>query len=107
MNIVLRENCPDCGVAMGGYHSSSCDVDHCRNCGGQLLGMCCDKELGPNIWNGIWPGELECYMYGLFARMGRNGWEKTDANDPDANPDLNTLFSTFKWNKEQLMWEPK
>lgn len=100
MILELREICPDCGAKMGQYHSSSCDVAHCPLCGTQALQDDC--ELAPlTIWTGIWPGELECMMYGLFSKFENGKWEKATADDPDANPDLNTLYTNkYKWSKE-------
>ena len=98
MNVLeLRGNCPDCGVNHGQRHSPSCDVDHCKNCGMQLLAGCCDTPIGPNVWTGIWPGTLECNMYGLWFIYNGQPTE-----------DLNQLYSgKFKWDKEQQLWVRK
>ena len=98
--IELR-NCHDCGVKPGQPHKSGCDTERCSVCGGQTL-MCggCPDENGvmqhdPLFarWTGIWPGEAECRVLGLHCKFTSKGWEKCEANDEDAMPDLNKFHS--------------
>lgn len=35
------ERCPDCNVAVGGYHHVGCDWETCPICGGQLISCDC------------------------------------------------------------------
>lgn len=36
--------CPDCNVALGGFHHPGCDREICPRCGGQLITCGCLKE---------------------------------------------------------------
>lgn len=36
--------CHDCGIALGGFHHTFCDMEECPRCGGQLLSCDCPKE---------------------------------------------------------------
>jgi len=36
--------CPDCGIKLGGYHHSGCDVEVCPICHGQLISCGCIDE---------------------------------------------------------------
>jgi len=34
--------CPDCGVAIGGFHHSGCEQERCPKCDGQLISCRCN-----------------------------------------------------------------
>lgn len=36
--------CVDCGVKVGMYHLSGCDIEVCYECSGQFLSCECDKD---------------------------------------------------------------
>jgi hypothetical protein len=59
-----------------------------------------NHDCGEDIWTGIWPGEEECIEFGWYTKWTDHGWEKCEADDPDATPDLNRLIYA-KWNREQ------
>lgn len=40
------ERCPDCNVALGGFHHTGCDWEECPVCGGQFLSCGCDVREG-------------------------------------------------------------
>jgi hypothetical protein len=95
-----REFCPDCGVHKGEYHDWNCDVGRCMLCGGQRLACDC-PEVPESLerWSGVWPGVKECIELGLYCRWspGEGGWVRTTADDPEAQPDLNTLYTITEW----------
>jgi hypothetical protein len=51
-------------------------------------------------WSGEWPGVSECQEYGLYARMGDNGWEPCSPTDEGASEDLNSLYTKCVWDAE-------
>lgn len=90
----LRD-CPDCGVQPGKVHLDCCDVERCSFCGHQRLGCDCknhDRKFAR--WTGVWPGEAEAAILGLFCKWIKGkGWVKCKKNDPKARPDLNAFES--------------
>lgn len=118
---VTLHKCGDCAVLPGYPHSEGCDVARCPICGTQRL-QCYDHEESrrPSIWTGVWPGELECAEYGLWAKFvyADDGklvdyiknmdehrpakWVTTTADDPDGSADLNTL--AVMGAKGELIW---
>lgn len=85
--------CTGCGVTPNQVHEDGCGVARCRYSGYQYI-SCWDSEdheCKPDKHTGWWPGELECYEYGLY----------TDANSIwGLGPDLNTLVSKAIWSVE-------
>jgi len=98
-------NCPDCKVEPGVQHLVGCDVERCRQCGGQAISCGCDPGVEPSVWTGEWPGHAECRDYNLYARLvpGR-GWVTCSQEHPLARPDLNRLTSTGEWYPDLNRW---
>jgi hypothetical protein len=98
-----HRECPDCGVRPGKVHSANCDVERCSHCGFQRISCGCDKKQQKNRlpWTGLWPGTAECEKYGLWCKMGPNGWQPCSKEYPDATHDLNTLYSNFTWDRNR------
>lgn len=94
----FREYCPDCGVTPGKEHQANCDVERCSVCGAQAL--CCDEHSDVHNptetkWTGYWPGVMECFDMGWFAKFKPGvGWIRTSIDDPEGSADLNrwTVF---------------
>ena len=103
-----KKNCPDCGVEPGEYHGDYCDVERCSNCGGQALSCDCgDHVIDYLPWEGTFPGIKECRELGLWTKMTRNGWTTCPKSDPDAQADLNTLYTDYVWNKTNKKFTKK
>ena len=101
--------CPECCVTIGMPHVNGCDVERCPECGRQKISCDCDVQnsstLPAIVWSGFWPGELECFEYGLFCVFKNgSGWVKCAADFPGASADINTLFSCGHWDKKALRW---
>ena len=71
--------------------------------------MLIDKE-GRIPWNGKWPGEEECEMYGLYSYFdqkdpkadGKNyGHIPCGKDHPEAQHDLNRLYKEYVWDKSK------
>jgi hypothetical protein len=63
--IDYRENCPDCGVSVGGEHDvdpydGGCDKAICLVTGRQRLMCDLDHDHGRDRWTGWPPGMTEC-----------------------------------------------
>lgn len=88
--------CPDCGAAVGSAHAEGCDVEQCTSCKGQRLMCCCaDHEPLAAVWNGEWPGVLECRARGWFVVFIPNkGFLPCDRDTKGASEDLNR-WATF------------
>ena len=58
--------------------------------------------LQPHLlkWDGTWPGVRECREYNLWSKWTDDGWQKCDADDPDASEDLNELARRSIWDKD-------
>jgi len=106
------ETCHDCGAVPGELHQSGCDVERCPNCGRQAISCGCSDELyfeRRMPWTGEWPASAECREYGLYAKFdeAKGRWIKCEASDPEAGPDLNTLVTSYKWDRERQKWVPR
>lgn len=42
------DKCPDCGVAVYGYHHPGCDREICPVCGGRVLSCDCNDNISPS-----------------------------------------------------------
>lgn len=62
-----------------------------------------EKHLAPHLlpWDGVWPGDRECREYNLWCKMTEQGWQKCDADDPDASEDLNELAIRSHWDRKR------
>src|SRR5580765_2865153 len=115
-SVGLRK-CGDCAALPGYEHSFGCDVARCPLCGVQRLQ--CDEHArskSPAIWNGVWPGEVECVEYNLWTKWvdsygnvipfgdweTRGHWQQTTVDDPDRSPGLNELMQMVM--SGQLIW---
>ena len=86
--------CWDCGARIGDPHLDGCDVARCLATGDQRLA--CDDDghdCGDQMFDGYWPGELDCYRLGII--------------DGDGKPDLNRLHRETVWNPEHQRREPR
>ena len=105
----VMQDCPDCGVKVGRLHKPHCDVERCPSCGNQLL-SCFDcgaaaKRTRRMPWSGEWPGDAECREFGWFAKFTKAGWQECEADDPEAEPDLNKLGAPHaKWDVDAQRW---
>ena len=62
-----------------------------------------EAHLQPHLllWDGTWPGTRECREYNLWCKWTHKGWQKCDADDPDASEDLNELAIHSIWDKDK------
>jgi len=124
--------CGDCGVAPGALHVRGCDVERCPFCGRQLIGCDCARtragcaegveltdaeyavweadleKAGRLPWTGEFPGSAEARAFGWYAYFheGLCRWFRCDdPTDPRAEPDLNRLYASARWNPATKTWE--
>lgn len=101
--MTATKRCPDCCVYPGALHKEFCDVEPCRECGGQLLTCGCTINEAERLpWTGEWPGIEECREFGWYLKvvLGKGSVEcAKDANG--AREDLNRLGRDAVWSKEQ------
>jgi hypothetical protein len=99
------DNCPDCGVGPGEFHSTDCDVQQCPYCGRQLISCPCRRKpplVDRMPWSGLWPGVAECQEFGWFSRLTPGkGWMPCEADEPGAVEDLNRLHTEARWDREE------
>lgn len=129
--------CGDCAVEPGQPHQPGCDVARCMwtglqdiGCGNGLTAACCralrssgndeladaladylslddpDHDCGTDIWTGEYPGLDDARRLNLWCYWGPT-WVVCDANHPDADPDLNRLVSTCRWDRATWRWEKR
>ena len=106
---ILRDNCPDCGVAIGENHLTNCDIERCPKCGLQLLSCDCSNEALDGVtwipWTGEFPGVAEARALGWYSKLiPGSGWVSCDPSDPDATEDLNRLYSECVWDSTKQVW---
>ncbi|GAA4626792.1 hypothetical protein GCM10023196_036490 [Actinoallomurus vinaceus] len=112
--IKQRATCPDCAAANGEPHHEQCDVARCLWTGAQRLACTAydrttrsiDHDCGQDTWTGTWPGDEYAARLGFWCRWD-NGWQPTSADDPNALPNLNRLYTDATWNREERRWDPK
>jgi hypothetical protein len=131
-----RNDCGDCGVAVGEPHAEECDVARCLWTGGQrltcklarlgedkivaeygtfaelLLGVDADHDCGADVWTGDWPGLDDATRLGWFIYwgpdFGEEGWVPCPPDHPGAQPDLNRLNPAHaRWDREAKRWEKR
>jgi hypothetical protein len=70
-----NRHCPDCSAEPGEYHMVGCDVARCHCCGGQAISCDCENP-GRDTWEGVWPGDKQCYELKLITRgdFGKGSW---------------------------------
>lgn len=78
----------------------------CPDTGAQRISCGCAKHTYPEIpWSGMWPGDAECIELGWYSVFtpGR-GWVRCSATTPGANPDLNRLLESARWDPILARW---
>ena len=108
----MRQKCPDCGVNIGELHKSSCDIETCPDCGGQMLSCDCAHGVTqyPRIpWMGERPATIACRKLNWYAKTVREilGWVSCDKEDTGATEDLNRLYVATVWDPAQQTYIPK
>jgi len=108
------ERCPFCGEQMlqdecryeyFGINVSTMEEEHpwiYKNGLPDELAEKYEEHLRPHLlkWDGVWPGARECREYNLWSKWTNHGWQKCDANDPEASEDLNELAMRSHWDKD-------
>ena len=110
----LVPRCPDCFVGIGERHKVGCDVEGCPYCGGQMLFCCCGGLTGKDEfpfddripWQGLLPGERECWEFGWYAKRNPvgSGWIACDPDEYGSIPDLNRLRVDATWSRRHKRW---
>ena len=95
--------CPDCACEKGQPHKGGCDIERCPECGGQRLTCGHITDLPDLPWTGVFPGLAEAAELGLFCYWDKR-WLVCEADHPQAQPDLNALYTLATWNKETQKW---
>jgi len=96
--------CPDCACEQGNSHKGGCDIECCPECGGQRLTCGHITDLPDLPWTGEFPGIAEAREFGLFCYWDKH-WLVCSADHPQAQPDLNSLYSLCTWDKESRTWK--
>lgn len=117
-----RPPCGDCRVQPGERHDQGCDVARCISTGEQWIQCPGEthqyhgREYGehagiclPDIWTGVWPGEMEAIEFGWYCYFGpdygEHGWVRVAASNPRARPDLNRINSgECVWSADKQRW---
>jgi hypothetical protein len=96
-----KRHCGDCGAKPGEHHTPGCDMERCPACGGQAITCGCTESITDGIpWTGEFFGSAECREYGLYSKFVDRKWVSCEKDDPEAVPDLNTLFAQGVWDRE-------
>lgn len=105
----MSKNCHDCGVKPGEMHKKGCDVERCNLCGYQAISCDCTRTQtkvrkygGPILWDGEWPGVLDCQNLNFYCKRNPEGpgFVSCEKDDPEAMEDLNRLYEVTRWDKK-------
>ncbi|KAA0888065.1 hypothetical protein [Oryzomonas rubra] len=97
-------DCPDCGVEPGAVHRAGCDIARCPECGRQKI-SCGHSSSVHAVWDGEYPGIMDCRRLGLWAIFDGEHFTPCGADEPGAIEDLNRLYREYVWNKSTQQFE--
>lgn len=83
-------HCPDCSAAIGQLHDGRCCLARCLATGLDRSGHPTACPCPGDIWEGYYPGVVECTSLGWLI--------------PPGLPDLNRLYTQGEWDADQRLW---